>query len=524
MLGRPYRLAGADWRHERLPCTAQQPRARSRWRLHPALRAGRSPTATFDICSLCGMEGRDEMKKIKNVGASPFAVVAFLTPALTGTWIEAASAQEDLTEEAYFRTPVLIQITGPERVVWQNAFPVGGGNECTWHDTPDSPTIGIRDHFGRISLFGGGFAKAFKLTGTNFSVNPSVPGHLQRYCHEIFTSGFALPGAWVYENFRNHDWLSGVIVDEENGNFVYGLLQNEYWGAQSPQYGSTCAANCPQGMGMVPCWINSITAASSVDGGEHFKRGGFQSLLGQDVARDLLSAETFVGPQAEVVAKIMDYYVPCQGRAGYLAPTNIIRVRSPNAEGVRFRAMFEADATNSLEFSNQRDGMCVMQCGALYVDGSALPDGKWRAWGGHNEGFSRDLSEGDVTTVVGEPELKGLSIKNLFYLNDAKLFIGVGSKVDTLGTGNVAIFYASSKDLIRWSPRQKLIDSGVKLGEKGATIYPSLINHGAHTHNLSNGKTSDLDIHLYMVRRLSAGHVSQVHRTVVRRRLRITVF
>ena len=437
--------------------------------------------------------------------------------ALLVTWIEVAPAQDDQTQEGYYRTPLLIRLVGRETTVWFNdgEAPIPIGNQCKWHDTPDQPATAIRDHLGRVQIFGGGFDGSYKLVGTNFSVNPAVPGHLSRKCHSIFTAGFMLPGGWVYENFRNHDWISGLIVDEETGRNIYGLLQAEFWGAQSPHWGSFCSANCPPGAGIVsPCWVNAVTAARSTDGGDQFLRGGFDYEP---------KWESYKNQDSQVIAKIMDTYVPCEGRTGFLSPTDIVRYRDPKTEAILFRAMVEADATESKELSQQASGMVVLQCGGMTYDHSIVPDGKWRAFGGHGQGFNRNLAHGDIATVVGEPELGGLRIKSLFYLHDLKTYIGLGSQTDTGGTGNVSIYYALSKDLIKWESKTKLLDSGSPPTMQGVTLYPSFINHGAHSHNLNQGSASNTDIHLYMVRRLSNATVSQVHRKLSRIPIKIQI-
>jgi hypothetical protein len=439
-----------------------------------------------------------------------------VTTALSMTWVEAGSAQQDLANEGYYTSPILIQIAGPEETVWENRHgqPAPLGNECQWHDTPDQPAIAIRDHLGRINIFGGGFNGSFKMVGTNFSVNPAVPGSLTRVCHSIFTAGFNLPGGWVYQNFRNHDWVTGIVVDEEKGNLVYALLQAEFWGSQSPYWGSYCGANCPPTANIVsPCWVNAVTAGRSFDGGDSFKRGGFEFIP---------SEENYEDAHSQVVAKIMDTYRPCEGRAGYLNPTNIVRVKDPSTEAIRFRAMIEADGTESKELSQQRDGMCVIQCGAMTYNGSIVPDGKWRAFAGHAQGFNRNLAEGDIAPVVGERQLAGMRVKSLFRLSDLDLYIGLGTQTDTT-TGNISIYFALSKDLVKWHSKTKVLDSGSQTTMEGVTLYPSLINHGGDAHNLSEGKTSEQEIHLYLVRRTAPTSQSQVNRKLARMRVKIAV-
>lgn len=311
---------------------------------------------------------------------------------------------------------------------------------CDAGDIPDAPARAIRVASGTVQLYAPHFHNR-RLTGPDLR-------HLSQDCRVVLSGNERDDPA----AFDDRSWLTSLYT--EDGHTIYAALHNEFQGHRRKSL-------CPSGR-YIDCWYNALTAAISTDGGARFQR-----IPGD---RGLLAAIPY---RYEDVPRV---------HVGYFNPSNIIR-----RDGALYMMMF------ATEVMAQKPGNCLMR-----TDHIADP-GAWRGWDG--KGFSiafinpyeaSDKPESHVCTPVGGGRLRW-PVTSLVRHESSGLFIAVMLN----GAHGGGVFYATSPDLVTWSPPSKLLDGlgegPYRCNDPSPIAYPSLIDPASTDRNFSTiGQSADL--------------------------------
>ena len=309
---------------------------------------------------------------------------------------------------------------GPEEVVFRHTT-----DACEPLDVPDVPARAIRLGDGTLVLIDGDAPHNHALFGADFS-------SLKRSCTPIYISDDNTSAA----SFDNQEWVQTAYRE---GNVIHALLHNEYHDpfAANCQPGNTSPGN--------PCWYNSITYASSVDGGRSF---------------------THVVAPGHVAAPAAQVWDPTGSPPpyGYFESSNIVQGK----DGL-FYAVFTAIDKGKSVYTDM--AICVMRTPTLADPAS------WRAWDG--SGFNLKMSDpylgpaASFCTIVGNPSpnfSQGLTYNT--YLQKYLLVGGGG-------------YYSLSTDLINWTASQP-----IRPEESPSVAYATVIDHDDPTANFeSPGRT-----------------------------------
>src|SRR5262249_2913854 len=209
-------------------------------------------------------------------------------------------------------------------------------DSCESLDVPDVPAHAVRLADGTLTLADGDAPRNYAMFGADFS-------SLHRNCGVALASDDDATG----QSYDNQEWIHSVYRE---GSIIHALIHNEYHDPVSP--------NCSPGNSSPgnPCWYNSISYASSVDGGHTF---------------------THVTPPGHVVAPPPIRWDP-QGPPpphGYFNPSNIVL----RQDGFYY-SMFMA-----IDRAATQQGLCVMRTKTLNDPAS------WRAWDG--SGFNLQMTD-----------------------------------------------------------------------------------------------------------------------------------
>ena len=326
-----------------------------------------------------------------------------------------------------------LTVTGPERLIFSATR-----DACDGADVPDAPARAFRDASGAIAVFGLHYRNR-ALRG------PDLDG-LRIDCRVVLDSG----GNGDPALYDDRSWITATWT--EDGARVAALVHHEF---QANEHEGRCRSKV-----YMECWYNTITAASSRDGGASF-------------------AQT--KPPA-VVAGAPFRQEEGQGRhRGFFNPSNIV------GDG-RWRYFLASTTGWDRPGSDQPAGVCLFRS-----DDPADP-ARWRAWTG--TGFTAAF-----------PDPYRAAVKRADTCRPVGPFPGpVGALVRQRGTGAwIAVFMAAkggvfaesgfywttSRDLLTWDvPR--LLMAGATLYDDpcraGARLiaYPSLLDPGAKGRNFDD--------------------------------------
>ena len=350
---------------------------------------------------------------------------------------------------------------------------------CDGHDVPDAPLRAYRDTDGMIRAFGLHYENR-RLSGRSLLA-------LKVDCPIVFRAG----GQGDPAAYDDRSWITATWT--EDGRHVSALVHHEF---QAHRHAGRC--RLPDYMA---CWWNTILGASSTDGGASFQKS----------ARPVLVATPF---RSEVG----------QGRhRGFFNPSNIVR-----HEG-RLHVLIGTTGWSTAEGgSDQPGGVCLFQS----VD---IKAGDWRAFDGttYQARFPDPYSVQNgrraarCQPIAPFPAPVGSVVKH----RPSGLFLAVfqakQGMPDGLG-GHYArsgFFTASSKDLVRWSPPQLLMETRTlyddACGVDALRSYPVLIDEGAKGRNFDDA--GDSVLLFYSEMRISGcDHTSE--RKLVARKVRISPF
>jgi hypothetical protein len=342
---------------------------------------------------------------------------------------------------------------------------------CEKFDVPDVPARAFRAADRTIRLIASHW--------TNRGMAGSTLDSLRHPCDVLFEGG----GKDDPSAFNDLGWI--VSTYTLDGKTVHALIHNEFHGHKRP-------ALCPSGQYM-DCWYNTITYAVSTDGGHSFKAPP--------------------GPE-RFVAGVPYRYDPTRGqRSGLVNPSNIVR------RGDYFYTMM-----TSASQGEQKAGVCLMRTDRLDDPAS------WRSWDGRDFTVKftdpyRAPAEAMRQPATCEP-VPGLTrlMASLSLHRPTGLYIGLFTHRGKIGPGIEpldGVYYATSPDLISWTPPQLLFPTPTTLNKGCDTmpvVYPSLIDPDSPSQNFED---TDDDAYIYMTRITMKGCQTGWTRNLVRLRVHI---
>ncbi len=267
--------------------------------------------------------------------------------------------------------------------------------------------------------------------------------------------------------FNDSEWL--VAPYTFDGQTIFAVMHNEYRG---DTHGSARPGQCPSGQRLT-CLDTSVTMAVSSDKGATF--------------RD-------IRPAPGHMVATLPYTFDDQGvPSGLRQPSNI--VEGPGG----FFYLF----TNVSNIPDEEQWVCAMRTNDL-----ADPD-SWRFWNGR--GFNGEFIDPYVDpTTDPEPcaplafdQLTGTINETVVFHEPSGRWVMMGMTYHPVGPEpQWGVYYSTSEDLIRWSPRQKLIELPMNAAVEDASVeliyaYPSLIDPDSTSRNF---ETADDDAYLYLTR------------------------
>jgi len=336
-----------------------------------------------------------------------------------------------------FNEPSVRQ-TGAEAYVFDWSDTASARPRCAIDDIPDVAAHAYRDAAGNIVLTSSHFTTR-RFVGASFNT-------LTHPCNVVMASGGSMDPA----AFDDHEWInSPYTVDGTN---VFALVGEEYQGWRAG-YGNNCTGDWTQ---LQKCWRNSITLATSTNGGATF------SSPGALVASSPYRFASGIGPY------------------GYFEPSNIVR----HTDGFYYTLI---RSLGTEQTPAHPDGTCVMR-----TDNLADPS-SWRAWGGSGfdisfiDPYAQSDDPADHVCQPVDPDLYTMS-SSLVYSE----YLGKYLLVDLLnGQGRYAppakrvpgIYYSTSENLVSWSAPKLLMEAEIaethQCGDPNPVRVPSLIDHAS---------------------------------------------
>lgn len=380
------------------------------------------------------------------------AVMSAQTPTTTllpPTTTPAMSTQTPTTIPSPTRTPEpfpnpVLKATGEGKVVFDWTT-----DRCEKQNIPDLPVRAFRSADGQSQLIISDINN-YRMIGPDLNT-------LKSDCNPVMRSdNMADPSL-----FNDNEWIASPYT--EDGQTVYALVHNEYWGQTHP-------GHCPQ-QEYFPCWDNSITLAISTDAGKSFRHAFF--------------------PPSHLVARLPYPYEAGAGPEGTRNPSNIIKGK----DGYYYSFF------NISMYRTQEQRVCLMRTDDLSNPVS------WRFWDGN--GFNGQFVDPYINPPANPashicPALEmnniGASLnESITYNTYLNRYVLVGLSADQIGKREVwGIYYSFSDDLIHWTHRKLLAEMPLpwtvkNSGSDLSILYPSLLDPNSKSRNFeTTGKTAYL--------------------------------
>jgi hypothetical protein len=375
---------------------------------------------------------------------APFIAALALAP-----WMACPPAAAEVADAPTFGSlaPTLTLVrSGPPQVVysWRK-------QQCTAKSVPDAPARAFREPGGDIRLIAAGF-DSWSLVGRSFD-------HLHVDCHALWQGGRkANPG--LYDDMS---WI-GATYALPSG-IVIGLASNEWSAYRHREEAGAVPINCEDAHNDA-CLLYSITQIVSQDGGSSFRY----------VEGDHLAAALpyRFNPQPTQASS-----------AGVATVSNIISRDGFHYVFLGVRGVGE-----------QRSGSCLMRT-------SDLPHARaWRAWNGSD--FSVEFAD----PYGGEPIEAGKhlctpvapdEVSSIQHVDSYDTYVGLFRGFGQSDEGRViaGVFYATTPDLIHWSPWQLLMQIPAERDCREIIYHPSMLADDDATPNFEGGGDHP---YLYFVR------------------------
>ena len=358
------------------------------------------------------------------------------------------------------RSPTISATLGEEVTVFDYS-----AEACDRLDIPDTAARAFRDAQGLVQLLASHHV-------TRRAIGPDLD-HLARDCGVVMSShGDPRP-----EQFNDREWIASLYTSD--GMKVAALVHNEYQGHRHP-------GQCPSGS-YRRCWYNSLTMATSEDGGRSFRH-----------------AE----PPGHLVASLPSRYLPDRGPQGVFSASNIVGGK----DGFYYTLV-------QLVSEDYGGGGCLMRTRDPF-DASS-----WRAWDGSAfrlqfiDPYRTQEAPDDFCHPVSRDQIATMRHSLTFntYL-DKFLLVGVAQAWDGEKQREVpGIYYSTSDDLISWSNRELLMEAELpwthECGDGAPVNYPSLLDPNSQSRNFDVSSKSG---YLYFTRLNYHDCQSQLDRDLVR--------
>lgn len=343
-------------------------------------------------------------------------------------------------------------VTGPEEVVFDWTT-----DRCEPAHIPDIAPRAFRDASGTTHLTIGHW-NTYRMSGPNLD-------ELASDCRAPILVSDDDPDPAMFDD---SEWIGSPYT--EDGETVYAIVHNEYRG---DTHGESRPDQCPSGR-RLPCLDTSFTMQISTDGGTTF--------------------DDIVEPPGHLVATLPYTYRDDTIPTGIRQPSNLIE--GPGG----FVYLFG----NVSDHPREEQWVCAMR-----TDDLADPR-SWRYWDGEDfagvwkNPYVEEVDElADKCAPLDFPSLSG-GVQEGIVFDEAMqryVMVGVTNEPDEPGE-RFGVYYATSEDLIEWSPRELLlevpINATVDDPDNDTThAYPSVIDTDSPSLNYS---TTDGRMHLYMTR------------------------
>jgi hypothetical protein len=298
----------------------------------------------------------------------------------------------------------VLKITGGEEVVFDWTT-----DRCEDQNFPDLPARAFRGADGQVQLTISD-DNNYRMLGPDLDT-------LALDCTPVMRSQKAADPAL----FADNEWIAATYT--EDGQTVYALVHNEYWG-------QTHAGQCPQ-HDYFPCWDNSITLAVSTDGGATYSHAA--------------------DPPAHLVARLPYPYEAGAGPEGTRNPSNIIK-----GQDGYYYSFF-----NVSMYRTQEQRVCLMRTDDLTDPKS------WRFWtGARFEGrfvvpyLDPPANPADhVCAALGMKTIGATMNESITYNSYLSRYVLIGLSADHLEGREVwGVYYSFSDDLLQWTHRKLLAE------------------------------------------------------------------
>ena len=333
-----------------------------------------------------------------------------------------------------------IEVAGPEELVSRPQATI-----CKDMLLLDSPARAMRRKDGSLVLFATHF--------TNWYFEGRDWDSLKAVCASA-AAGKEDPKP---EDVDDHYWIQALSARPDGR--VLALASHEYMGSRHP---GKCDL-VPTREQPFPCWYSSIIQLESLDDARSFQ----PSTMNRIVAT----------PQ-------VPYDHSGEKRIGFLTASNIA------ADGDWLYSLIFVDG-----YENQQSGTCLFRA-------PTNDPTHWEAWNGSS--FDSTLKKPVSGGAKGQPGCAPLLVGNqnraLVRLRNSGEWLAVGLDRDAPGDKGTGVFFATSKNLLKWSPRKRLLEVriGFKAPECAAVYkYPTIIDHDAPG---SNFDTVGSKAYVYLVK------------------------
>ncbi len=290
---------------------------------------------------------------------------------------------------------------------------------CDVWDIPDAPSRAIRTASGEVLLFATHFHNHL-LRGPDLQ-------HVRANCHEVFSGAESDDPS----TFNDRGWLAAPFT--RDGVNIIAIVHNEFQGHRRP-------ALCPTGRYM-DCWYNALTMAVSHDAGQSFLPAG-------------------------LVAALPYRYDEVTGsHRGYFNPSNIVPF-----------GQYQVMLVFATAARAQLPGNCLLR--------TDQPEDatKWRGWDGAafnvqfiNPYKQQTVPGQHVCTPIGAGQLRW-PVTSL--VRQTKTGIFIATMLNAAPDGGV--FYATSADLLTWSPPVRLMaaegEGAWHCADAPPVAYPSILD------------------------------------------------
>jgi hypothetical protein len=355
-----------------------------------------------------------------------------------------------------------VQQLGPEQTVfdWNTMH-------CNENFAADSPARAWKDASNKVHL-------TVSSTATYAMVGTSLNTVAVDCAHTLLPSGFNADPS----TYDDAEWLhSPYTVD---GTRVSALVHEEYHGWEhTGQCTFQGHPNRPKRLtipadGFNPgCWYNSVTAATSTDGGYTFSHAS---------------------PPGQLVASVPYVYAQSDAPYGYFSPSNVIK----RSDGY-FYWLVQAN-----EHGAQHIGVCAVR------SKNPTNPASWRAWNGTaysvqfvDPYINHDPPENHVCAPVQYDNIEKM-VQSLTYNSffGKYLLLGNTQQYDPVRQQWVyGFYYSTSSDLLNWTPRTLLLEIPLgwnwQCGGEEFTAYPVVLNPASTDRNFG---TTAQSTYLYFTR------------------------